>query len=132
MSVRVPQDAILNDTAKKEFANWLRDLVGNVNTLITTVAGLGGLSLTNFIQNIGPGTSGNFTLTGLSGLTADKDVIAVQTAQPIPSKGGARDEFEMDNIELTGYVVDATSIKFYWNASGIVGGDYAFAYQVES
>src|SRR6266516_581320 len=90
----------------------------------------GGLSFTQFSKDIGRGTSGHFDLTGLSGLTAGKDVLLVQTAQPIASKGNARDEFEMDSIELTGYVVDATTIRAYWQASGIVVGTYNFAYQV--
>lgn len=87
-------------------------------------------TLTDFVQNIGPGTGGHFDLTGLVGLTAGKNVLVVQTAQPIATKGNARDEIEMDAIELAAYVVDAATIRVYWHATGIVVGDYAFGYQV--
>jgi hypothetical protein len=66
----------------------------------------------------------------LSGLTAGKNVLVVQTAQQVTSKGNARDEFEMDGINLTGYVVDANTIRVYWHAPSVVVGTYAFAYQV--
>lgn len=75
-------------------------------------------------------SSGTFDITGLSGLTADKIVHLVQTASPIASKGNARDEAEFDQIDLTGYVLNASTIRAYWWAPGIVVGDYAFAYQV--
>ena len=95
--------------------------------------GGGGLGFTDFTKDLGTSnSSGHFDLTGLSGLTAGKDVLVVQTAQPIASKGNARDEFEMDNIEATGYVVDAATIRVYWHAPSVVVGIYAFAYQVSA
>lgn len=89
---------------------------------------------TDFIRDLGSSaSSGTFDLTGLSGLTPGKNVLVSQTAQAIPSKGNARDEFELDDIQATGYVVDATTIRVYWNAHGrIVVGDYAFSYTVMS
>lgn len=95
--------------------------------------GGGGLTLTDFTVNLGKSkTSGKFQITGLSGLTAGKNVLILQTAQPITSKGNAVDEIEMDYIELTGYVANTTTIQAYWSATGIVVGTYAFAYQVSA
>lgn len=74
--------------------------------------------------------SGTFDITGLAGLAAGKVVDIRQTAAQIASKGNARDEPEMDQIELTGYVVDATTIRVYWCAPNVVVGTYAFAYIV--
>lgn len=86
----------------------------------------------NFIVNLGASrNSGTFDLTGLAGLQAGKNVMVKQSANPIPSKGNARDEFELDDIQATGYVVDPATIRVYWNAHGrTVVGDYAFFYAV--
>lgn len=87
--------------------------------------------MTKFTKDLGVArSSGTFDITGLTGLIADKVVTIVQTADAIVSKGNARDEFEMDNIQLTGYTVDAATIRAYWNAPNIVVGTYAFAYMV--
>jgi collagen triple helix repeat protein len=95
-------------------------------------AGVGGAaSFTKFTKDLGAADrSGTFDITGLSGLTVDKVVTVSQTADPIASKGNARDEFEMDFIQLTGYVVDAATIRVYWNCYNVVVGTYAFAYAV--
>lgn len=95
-------------------------------------SGSGGLTVTDFTQDLGSGgdRAGTFDITGLAGLTIDKDVLVIQTAQKIASKGDARDEFEMDPIHLTGYVVDAATIRVYWNCNNPVVGTYAFAYAV--
>lgn len=93
----------------------------------------GNPAFVKFTQDLGNGKrSGTFDLTGLSGLTVDKVVHMVQTADPIASKGNSRDEFEMDGIELTAYVLSATSIRAYWNCQNIVTGIYAFAYWVSA
>jgi hypothetical protein len=93
--------------------------------------GGGGLTLTDFTKDLGAAArSGTFDITGLSGLTADKNVVVTQTAKAISSKGNARDEGEMDSIQVTGYVVDASTIRCYWQAPSVVVGTYAFAYGV--
>jgi hypothetical protein len=56
--------------------------------------------------------------------------MAFQSAAAISSKGDARDEPEMDQIQITGYVVSSSSIRFYWHAPSVVVGTYAFAYLV--
>lgn len=93
--------------------------------------GGGGGAYTDFSKDLGVSKrSGTFDITGLSGLTPNKVVSIVQTAAQIASKGNARDEPEMDLIQLTGYVVDASTIRAFWNAQGVVVGSYNFAYQV--
>ena len=88
-------------------------------------------TMAEFTQDLGVGRfSGTFDLTGLAGLTPGADVTIVQTAQAIASKGNARDEFEMDAIQLTGYVVDANTIRVYWWSPSLVAGIYAFAFAI--
>lgn len=94
----------------------------------------GGLTYTAFTQNLGAGDrSGTFDITGLSSLTADKVVSVVQTMAQVASRGNARDEFEMDPIILTGYVLNTTTIRCLWsmvNDKSVAVGTYAFAYCV--
>lgn len=105
-------------------------IAGGVAT-VNVPSPAGGTSWTAFTQDLGAARrSGTFDITGLSGLTAEKVVDIRQTAAKITSKGDARDEPEMDQIEVTGYVVDATTIRAYWCAPSVVVGTYAFAYIV--
>jgi len=84
-----------------------------------------------FTKDIGVAhQAGTFDITGLSGLTPAKPVQVWQTNAQVASKGNARDELEMDGIQLTGYVVDANTIRCHWSAPHIVVGIYAFAYLV--
>lgn len=90
-----------------------------------------GTSMTDFTADLGTGrSSGTFDVTGLPAMTVGKNVAIWQTAQAIASKGGARDELEMDNIQATGYVLSSTSLRAYWHAPAIVTGIYAFAFTV--
>jgi len=98
-------------------------------TEIGSGGGAGSPAYTEFIKDLGIGRSGMFELTG-AGLPVGKPVTVIQTAAPIPSKGNCRDEFEFDRISLTGYVLDATTIRVHWNATGVVSGEYAFAYLI--
>jgi hypothetical protein len=88
---------------------------------------------TKFTKDLGTGFStGIFDITGLSALIAGKVVNVIQTAEPIASKGGARDEPAMDRISTTAYVVDSSTIRVYWYSTGIASGIYAFAYIVSN
>lgn len=99
-----------------------------------TLPGAGGSpTFTPFTKDLGAArSSGTFDITGLSGLATDAIVDIRQTAAPIASKGNSRDESEMDSITLTGYVVNASTIRAYWKSSGVVVGTYAFAYMVSA
>lgn len=107
---------------------------GYLRRVGTSVTG-GGVSeviWSDFIQDLGAGKrSGTFDV-ATSFRTADKDVIVIQTAKAIASKGNARDEAEMDAIQATGYVVDANTIRVYWWAPSVVVGTYAFAYAMQA
>lgn len=95
--------------------------------------GGGSATLTDFTKDLGAGdNAGTFDITGLSGLTPNKNVLIVQTMQKISSKGDARDEFEMQPIILTGYVLDANTIRALWNCDAVCVGTYAFAYMVSA
>lgn len=92
-----------------------------------------GLIVTSFTKDLGVAQrAGTFDITGLAGLTIDKVVLIIQTKAIISSKGDARDESEMDMIVVTGYVVDANTIRASWfsSNSSVVVGTYAFAYAV--
>lgn len=82
-----------------------------------------------FVRTLGAaGRSGSFDVTGLTGLTAGGLVLVAQTAAAIASRGDASDEPEMDAIAATGYVLNATTIRVHWRATGVVVGDYSFVY----
>lgn len=91
----------------------------------------GGLTFTALIKDLGVSNrSGSFDITGLAGLTADKQVLVSQSAAVIASKGNARDELEIEPIHATGYVVNSSTLRVYWNAANVVVGEYAFGYTV--
>ncbi|HJQ60138.1 MAG TPA: hypothetical protein VJ890_24750 [Vineibacter sp.] len=93
--------------------------------------GGGGGAMTAIVKDLGAARrSGTFDITGLAGLTAGKVVTIVQTSAQVASKGNARDEFEMDPVHATGYVVDAATIRAYWAADSVIVGDVAFGYMV--
>lgn len=127
-SAHAPVDAQKNsDILQSEIE---AKLTGEISTH-SHAGGGGGSVYTEFTKDLGVSRrSGTFDITGLSGLTADKVVSIVQTAAPIASKGNARDEPEMDLIRATGYVVNTTTIRAYWQAQGVVVGIHAFAFQV--
>lgn len=128
----VPKIVTVADTASlgTGTANSSTYLRGD-STWATPAGGGGGATYTDFTKDLGVARrTGTFDITGLSGLTPNKVVSVVQTAAQIASKGNARDEAEMDLIQLTGYTVDASTIRVYWQAPGVVVGTYAFAYQV--
>lgn len=108
-------------------------VVGSVATVTVSGGGGGSPTFTALVQDLGAARrSGMFDITGLSGLTTDKVVAIVQTAAQVASKGNARDEFEMDAVVATGYVVSATTIRVYWFAANgsVIVGDVAFGYWV--
>lgn len=84
---------------------------------------------TEIIQNLGVSRrSGSFDITGLSNLTVGKFIDVQQTCGSIPSKGNCTDEPEMDTITAHGVVLNSATVRVRWNATGVVVGQYAFAY----
>lgn len=75
-------------------------------------------------------TAGQFTITGLSGLTTGKPVNIFQAVAPYTGKGTLADEAEMDNISVKASVTAADTITAYWNADGYVKGNFKFNYLV--
>lgn len=132
-------DPLIRDEGTDQATASIIDFVGaGVSAAVSggvatvTISGASGSPTYNaFTKDLGTSNrSGTFDITGLAGLTADKPVNVMQTAAQIASKGNARDEPEMDQIQVTGYVVDATTIRCYWQAPSVVVGTYAFAYLV--
>lgn len=94
----------------------------------------GALTLTVVEKDLGatPVDAGSFDITGLAGLTAGKPVLVQQAAGPYTGKGDLADEAEMDLVLATGYVVDATTIRVFWNSRGRVAGNVKFQYAVSA
>jgi hypothetical protein len=74
--------------------------------------------------------SGNFQITGLSGLTAGKPVSIQQANGPYTGKGTREDEAEMDQLLLTGKVLNTTTIQCYWQSRFQVRGNFKVDYLV--
>jgi hypothetical protein len=68
----------------------------------------------------------------LSGLTADKQVLIQQKAAPYTGKGTLYDESEMDQIMISAYVLNTTTIQAHWVSTGMVVGSIKFGYTVSA
>lgn len=79
-----------------------------------------------------PVLSGHFDITGLAGLTINKQVIVQQKAAAYTGKGSLFDEMEMDQIVAGGYVSAADTIRVYWRSTGPVMGNCKFGYLVST
>ena len=105
------------------------------DTISTTIApGSGGTpSFTTTEVSLGAAPfarrSGHFTIAG-SGLTINKPVVIKQAVGPYTGKGTRFDEAEMDAVEVTGKVRDATTIDVYWASRYRVRGNYKWDYLV--
>jgi hypothetical protein len=80
----------------------------------------------------GPQYTGNFTISG-TGLTAGKVVSIQQAAGPYTNKGDRADEAEMDQVHVTGYVLNSTTIQAYWSSDkSPMAGNVKFNYLVSA
>lgn len=78
--------------------------------------------------------AGTFDIAG-AGLTPGKSVLIQQAAGPYTGKGDRQDEAEMDEVVVTAYVADATTIRAYWNCppkGGPMTGNVKFNYAVSA
>lgn len=73
--------------------------------------------------------SGAFTIPA-SGLTAGKAVNIQQAVGPYTGKGTRWDEAEMDQMLVTGKVLNASTIQCYWKSEHLVRGNFKFDYVV--
>lgn len=89
----------------------------------------GSFTLTTVEVNIGsnPRRSGAFGITG-TGLTPGKPVFIQQAVGPYTGKGTLEDEAEMDQVNVTALVEDATNIIAYWTSTYDVRGNLKFNY----
>lgn len=74
-------------------------------------------------------SSGNFLITGLTGLTTNKQVVISQAAGTYTNKGD--DELEFDALVCSGIVVDSTTIKVSYNSRFPIGGNFKFNYFIQ-
>lgn len=105
------------------------------DTGATGGGGGGGLTFTTVEKDLGalPSYGGFFDITGLSSLTPAKPVLVTQAAGPYTGKGDGTDEAEMDLVLATGYVVDAATVRVFWQCppkSGPVSGNIKFNYAI--
>lgn len=113
-------------TAPKDL---VRRSFNGVNYALVTEAGAPQIATVE--RDLGAGLlSGSFDITGLTGQTAGKPVMVAKAAGPYTGKGTLEDEAEMDMITATGYVLDATTIRIYWQADAPQVGNVKFNYMV--
>ena len=92
-----------------------------------------GLTMTTVEINLGTKAiqSGRFTIAG-AGLTAGKPVLIQKANGPYTGKGNLADEAEMDQLDVSAAVLDATTIEAFWQSVGPVMGNFKFNYTVSS
>jgi hypothetical protein len=76
--------------------------------------------------------SGAFTLTTPPGLSAFFNVIAYQSAVPGTNKGILPDAREFDQILMTADIINDTTLRISWIATGPVTGNYNAYYQIKN
>jgi len=92
----------------------------------------GSLSFSTIEKNLGVKAtySGSFDITGLAGLTPGDPVLIQQATGPYTGKGTLADESE-DMVIANGYVLDAATIRVYWQAvKSPVIGNIKFNYSI--
>lgn len=73
--------------------------------------------------------SGSFSITGLTGLLAFSFVRIWMSTVPGSGQGTLADFTEFEQIQISAEIVNDTSMKCYWIATGPVIGNYKFIYQ---
>lgn len=123
----------------KTLRNWAPKMKELSDLLVQAAAwtASGNLVLKSIEVDFGasPKYSGSFDIAELSELTPGKGVLIMQAPGPYAGKGDAADEAEMDQVQVTGSVISADTIRCYWVCqpkSGPVAGYIKFYYQVSN
>jgi hypothetical protein len=106
-------------------------LVTNGTTAAWQNVAVGGSATINSVEVSLSSTAtkaGNFVIAGLTGLTPGNPIMIMQAAGPYTGKGTLDDEAEMDAISVTGYALNATTIKCMWQSAHAVIGNFKFNY----
>lgn len=95
----------------------------------STVSGGAGTTVNSIQVNLGsnPTSGGSFTISG-SGFVVGKSVVITQSCGPYTGKGSIPDEVSMDQLTVSAYVVNSTTINAYWGSGSKVVGYYEFDY----
>lgn len=99
----------------------------------TPAAGAGSGSVVTTVEvNLGakPVPNGSFTIAG--SFTVGKPVMITQAPGPYTGKGTLTDEIEMDQVNVTGYVLNGTTIKCNWGSNTRLYGNVKFNYIVSA
>lgn len=74
--------------------------------------------------------SGTFDIPA-SNLNTARTVVIQQASGPYTNKGTLQDEAEMDQVKVTGYILDDSTIRCYWNGgTSAMVGNIKFIQQV--
>lgn len=125
---------IIDSTGSQGSAGQVLTSNGAGNVYWSTPSGGpgGSFTLTTVEVNVGGSParrSGSFDITS-SGLTSSKPVMIMQAVGPYTGKGTLADEAEMDQLLVTGYVTNTTTIRAYWTSNYDVRGNIKFNYIV--
>lgn len=104
----------------------------NDGTVTLVNADPSGFSMTTVEVDLGSvaNVSGEFEVTGLTGLTPGLAVLITQAPGPYTGKGTLEDE-AADMCIANGYVKNATTIKVFWHAVNcVLKGNIKFNYKI--
>jgi len=145
MPISNPTFCEFRDEGIKQGVSRILDFTG-AGVSVTVAAGVatvnvpggaaGSLTLTTVEKDLGALASkdGTFDITGLSGLTADKQVLVNQAVAVYTGKGTLKDEAEMNQCYAAGYVLNTTTIRVYWHCGhwSNLKGNVKFNYAVSA
>lgn len=105
---------------------------GHASNASAFAGGSSGPAFGSHEENLGypAKTSGAFSISGLSGLTAGKQVQLWPAAAAYTGKGVDIDECQLLDIEARGVVANSTTISVIWSARSRTGGNIKFNYLI--
>jgi hypothetical protein len=132
------------DPFSREFIQWLRGLVAEVNAGTADIAALevalavldaavDALTVAVEVRSVEvdlgstPVRSGSFNITDAA-LTAAMQIIITQAPGPYTGKGSTLDESEMDTLDVTARAGSGSAVA-YWRSNTLVRGNFKFNYR---